>query len=637
MAITIDNPLEPLAVERSSARLWTLITVSLATFMTYLDNNIINVAIPTIQRDLHLTESGIEWVVSSYILVFAALLLAGGRLADVFGLRRLFMVGLGLFTVSSLLAGLSGSVDLLITFRALQGLGAALLTPTTLAIISAVYRDPKEQAGAVATWSAVGALALAFGPLLGGFLSEDLSWHWIFFINVPVGIAILALSLRTVPELGARARRRIDWPGVVSSTLALGGLTYALIQGPQVGWSSGSVLASFVLAAVAALTFVLVERGQADPMVDLTLLRSRTFSGGVVALMLWAFGLFGIYFFTSIYLQNVLHFSAIKAGLAFVPMAVLMAAGAGVSDRVATAVGAYWSVGVAMLLMGGGIASVGLLGTGAKFWELMPSFAVIGIGGGLTIPLTATILGVLPADRSGVASALFNASREVAGLLGITVIGVVLSARRTTELRLGRGPVTAYLDGFHLAVVVAGVLVASGGAVAWLALRSTRNVETETGHLDVLVNNAGISVVADVDGAMALDVFNTNAVGVIRVTQAALPLLHKSDNPVVVNVSSALGSFWAVTNPERRQFHFPSTVYGASKAAVSMLTVQYAKAVPEIKFNAVQPGFTATDLTPFSGAGQPVEDGAAVIVRMATIGKDGPTGTFEENEGKLAW
>ncbi|HEY3845021.1 MAG TPA: SDR family NAD(P)-dependent oxidoreductase [Acidimicrobiales bacterium] len=157
------------------------------------------------------------------------------------------------------------------------------------------------------------------------------------------------------------------------------------------------------------------------------------------------------------------------------------------------------------------------------------------------------------------------------------------------------------------------------------------------GHLDVLVNNAGISTTADVTGPVALSVFDTNAVGLIRVTQAALPLLVQSENPVVVNVSSALGSFWAVTNPERRQFHFPSIIYGASKAAVSMLTVQYAKSFPDIKFNAVEPGFTATELTPFSGAGQPVEDGAQVIVRMATIGKDGPTGTFQEGEGTLAW
>jgi len=162
-------------------------------------------------------------------------------------------------------------------------------------------------------------------------------------------------------------------------------------------------------------------------------------------------------------------------------------------------------------------------------------------------------------------------------------------------------------------------------------------IDTREGRLDVLVNNAGVSTTGDVDGPAALKVFDTNAVGLIRVTQAALPLLQKSENPVVVNVSSALGSFWAVTNPERRQFHFPSIIYGASKAAVSMLTVQYAKTRPDIKFNAVEPGFTATELTPFSGAGQPVEEGAEVIVRMATIGKDGPTGTFRENEGELAW
>ena len=183
-----------------------------------------------------------------------------------------------------------------------------------------------------------------------------------------------------------------------------------------------------------------------------------------------------------------------------------------------------------------------------------------------------------------------------------------------------------------------------GGQFVQLDVTDDASVETalgviaeREGHLDVLVNNAGISTTADVTGPVALEVFDTNAIGLIRVTQAALPLLEKSENPVVVNVSSALGSFWAVTNPERRQFHFPSIIYGSSKAAVSMLTVQYAKALPAIKFNAVEPGFTATELTPFSGAGQPVEKGAEVIVRMATIGKDGPTGTFEEDGGELGW
>jgi NAD(P)-dependent dehydrogenase (short-subunit alcohol dehydrogenase family) len=183
-----------------------------------------------------------------------------------------------------------------------------------------------------------------------------------------------------------------------------------------------------------------------------------------------------------------------------------------------------------------------------------------------------------------------------------------------------------------------------GGQFVQLEVTDDASVETalgaiasREGHLDVLVNNAGTSTTEDVHGQVALEVFDTNAIGVIRVTQAALPLLEKSENPLVVNVSSALGSFWAVTNPERRQFHFPSIIYGSSKAAVSMLTVQYAKALPGIKFNAVEPGFTATDLTPFSGAGQPVEKGAEVIVRLATIGKDGPSGTFQEGEGELGW
>jgi NAD(P)-dependent dehydrogenase (short-subunit alcohol dehydrogenase family) len=183
-----------------------------------------------------------------------------------------------------------------------------------------------------------------------------------------------------------------------------------------------------------------------------------------------------------------------------------------------------------------------------------------------------------------------------------------------------------------------------GGQFVQVDVTDDASVETALGiitnresHLDVLVNSAGISTTQDVNGQVALEVFDTNAIGVIRVTQAALPLLERSENPVVVNVSSALGSFWAVTNPERRQFHFPSIIYGSSKAAVSMLTVQYAKALPGIKFNAVEPGFTATELTPFSGAGQPVEKGAEVIVRMATIGKDGPTGTFQEGDGELRW
>src|ERR1700712_3977028 len=345
----------------------TLLAVALATFMTYLDNNIINVAIPAIERDLHLTTSGLEWVVSSYILVFASLLLAGGRLADVWGRKRLFLIGLSIFTGASLVAGFAGSVDVLVISRAVQGLGAPLVTPTTLAIISATFTEGRQRAAAVGIWSAVGALALAVGPLLGGLLSQYLSWGWIFFINVPFGLATLALAAVAIRESRETSGpRRIDLPGVVLSAATLFALTYALIEGHDRGWTSPLILACFGGAAVLGVAFVVLERRVAEPMVAMSLFRERVFSGGLIALMMWGFGLFGIYFFTSLYLQGVLGFSPTKAGLAFVPMALLMATGAVLSERISARIGAHRSAGLAMLLMAAGIASVTLLGKGSS-------------------------------------------------------------------------------------------------------------------------------------------------------------------------------------------------------------------------------------------------------------------------------
>ena len=450
---------------------WTLVAVGLATFMTYLDNNIVNVAIPDIQRELGLTTAGIEWVVSGYILTFAGLLLAGGRLADAFGRRRLFLVGLAVFTASSLLAGFADGAAMLIVARALQGIGAAAVTPTTLAIISATFTDPRERNAAVGIWGGVGALALAVGPVLGGFLTQHVSWEWIFWINVPFGVATLGLGAWAIRESREDEARRVDLPGLALSTASLFALTWALIEGHDRGWTSTGILSAFGVAAVAGLAFVTIESRVAQPMVDVSLFRSREFTGAIVALMLWAFGLFGIYFFTSLYLQGVLGFSPTRAGAAFVPMAVLMAVSAVVSDRVAVRFGAYRSTAVGMVLMGVGIASTALLGKDATFLSLMPSFAVIGVGGGLTIPLTATVLGVMPTSQAGVASAVFNASREVAGLLGITVIGAVLTSRQGDALAAGHAPVDAYLTGYRAGLVFAAALVVAGGAAAYAALR----------------------------------------------------------------------------------------------------------------------------------------------------------------------
>ena len=450
----------------------TLIAVALATFMTYLDNNVVNVALPDIQRDLHLTTSGLEWVVSAYILVFASLLLAGGRLADVFGRKRLFQVGLIIFTLSSLAAGLSGSVGELIASRAVQGLGAALLTPTTLAVISATFTKTRERAAAVGLVSGVGALALAVGPLIGGFLSQHVSWEWIFYINVPVGAVTFVLAAVGISESRAEgAERRLDLGGIATSALALFALTYALIEGHDRGWTSPTILGFFAAALVFGAVFVAIERRAANPMIRLSLFADRVFSGGLIALVMWGFGLFGIYFFTSLYLQDVLGFSPTKAGAAFVPMALLMAVGAIVSERVSHRLGAHRVVAVAMVAMGLGIASVTLLGAGAGFASLMPSFAVIGLGGGLTVPLTASVLEAMPRSSAGVASGIFNASREVAGLLGITVIGAILTSRQSHLLSVGATPVDAFLGGYRWGLLVAAALVVAGGVAAFVGLR----------------------------------------------------------------------------------------------------------------------------------------------------------------------
>ena len=454
-------------------RWWALVAVSLATFMTNLDNNVTNVAIPTIQRSLHLSVAGLEWVVSSYILVFAGLLLAGGRLADVYGRRRLFVAGLSVFTLASLGAGLAGSGAVLIGFRLVQGLGAALLVPTTLAILVTGFDNLRERATAIGAWTAIGASALAAGPLIGGFISQHFHWGWIFFINVPVGVITLALALVTVTESrDTSAARRLDLPGLVTSALMLFALTYALIEGHDRGWTSGLILGSFAVSAVAAGLFVLAESRSAAPMVNLSLFRSRVFSGGTVTMMLWAFGVFGIYFFTSLYLQNILGFSPTKAGLALVPMAVLLIASASIAPPIAARLRPHRTVALGMLIMAVGLALFGRLGAGASFASLMPGFLLFGAGAGLMqVPLTNAVLHAMPPARSGVAAALLNASREVAGLLGITLIGAVLRSRQGDALRHGHGASASFLAGYHAGLAFTVALVAVGVVVSYVALR----------------------------------------------------------------------------------------------------------------------------------------------------------------------
>jgi EmrB/QacA subfamily drug resistance transporter len=368
-------------------------------------------------------------------------------------------------------AGLAQNQEMLIGARALQGVGAALLTPASLALLSELFPDPRERGTAVGIWGGVGALALAFGPLTGGWLSQHVSWGWIFLINAPIGVATAALAAATVPAGVRGATRGLDLPGLVTSSLALFALTYALIEGESRGWTSGVIVTAFALAAVAAIGFVVVELRSANPMMDLGFLRLRAFSGGLLAMGLWAFGVFGIYFYTAIYLQNVIGFSPTVAGAAFVPMALLMAVTATLAPRIETRFGAGRTVAVGLIAMAVAIAGIASYGEGTTYLDLMPWFLLYGLGGGLLVPLNNVLVGALPAERAGVASGMLNVSREIFGLLGITILGAVLTNRSNaaagTELH-------RYLTGYQFSLVVAAILVAVGAPVALYALRSVR-------------------------------------------------------------------------------------------------------------------------------------------------------------------
>lgn len=463
------------------ARWWVLTAVSLATLMTYLDNNVINVAIPTIQRSLHLSVTGLEWIVSSYLLVLAGLLLVGGRVADVYGRRRVFLAGLTIFTLSSLTAGLAGSGGVLIGARAVQGLGAALMLPATLAIITHTFTNVRERMMAIGIWSAIGALGLALGPVIGGVISQHVHWGWIFLINVPVGVITFAIAIPFIPESRAEAQaRRLDLPGLVTSAIALFALTYALIEGHDQGWTSTQIVAAFAVAVVAMAIFLVVESRASQPMVPLAVFRSREFSGGTTTMMIWAFGIFGIYFFTSLYLQGILGFSPSKAGLAFVPMALLIAVSATSAPRVAAAIGNHRTVSLGVLLMVAGLLLFARLGAGATFAALMPGFALFGVGAGLmNVPLTNTVIDGMPREQAGIAGALLNNSREMAGLLGITVIGAVFRSRQGAALHGGSSAPQAFLDGYHSGLWVTIGLLAAAVVLSYVTLRPRPQAEAD--------------------------------------------------------------------------------------------------------------------------------------------------------------
>src|SRR5918999_424752 len=407
---------------------WTLAAVAFGLFMIMLDNTVVNVALPAIQRDLETDLSQLQWIVTGYAPSFAALMLIGGKLADAYGRRLLFVAGILVFTLASLWCGLATSGDMLITARIVQGIGAALMNPATLSIIAATF-PPHERGTAIGIWAGVSALALAIGPLVGGLLTEHLSWHWIFFVNIPVGVLGIAASYLFIRESKDETHESLDLPGLVTSALGLFALTYGLIEANHYGWGSVRIVGSFVVAAAALAAFLALERRRRAPMLDLTLFRSGTYVGANVAMLLVALAMFGVFFFVSLYMQNVLGYSAVQTGAAFLPMTIVIILCAPVAGKLSDRHGSRWLIPDGVVLLAAHLLYFSQLGTNASFWNLLPAFFVGGLGMGLTMtPTAAAATRAVPVDKSGVGAAVLNAMRQVGGSLGIALMGAIVAA-----------------------------------------------------------------------------------------------------------------------------------------------------------------------------------------------------------------
>jgi len=462
-----------------------LVLVGLAQFMVVLDATIVNVALPSIQRGLHFSNANLQWVINGYTLAFGGFLLLGGRAADLFGRRRLFLIGVALFSAASLLNGLAGSAAVLVAGRALQGLGGALVAPAALSIITTTFADGRERTRALGVWSAIAIGGGAVGLLLGGVLTDLASWQWVFFVNVPVGVAAFALSARFVPESRADGiSRRMDYGGAVSITAGLIVLVYAIVNVQTAGWLSAQTLGLIGVAAALLVSFVVIELRHHQPLIRLDILRTRSLAGADLVMLLVAAGMFAMFFFASLYVQDVMHYSPLRAGLAFLPVTAAIIAGAGLSQQLIRRMGVRAVAMVGMTLAATGLVVLSRVPVdGTYLANLLPGLLTMALGMGLTfVPVTLIATTNVDPSDAGLASGLLNTAQQVGGALGLAVLAT-LAANRTSSVLggLGHAPtqldrVSALVGGFQLAFIVAAVLIASG-VVAMGALVRREHVE----------------------------------------------------------------------------------------------------------------------------------------------------------------
>jgi EmrB/QacA subfamily drug resistance transporter len=439
--------------------------------MVVLDIAIVNVALPSIQVDLGFSQENLQWVISAYALVFGGFLLLGGRAADVLGRRRIFLAGLVVFTLASLLAGLAWSETSLIGARTLQGLGAAIISPAALSILSTTFAEGRERNIALGVWGAVGGFGAAAGVLLGGILTDALSWEWIFFVNVPVGVAAFALTPFLLGESRDARVKRFDIPGAVLVTAGLSSLVYAITQAGQNGWTAGRTLGFFAASLVLLVGFVAWEQRHPEPLMRLGIFRIRTVTGANAAGFILGTATFSMFLMLTLYMQQVLGYSAMKTGVAYLAVAGTAILWSAVAAQLVTRVGVKPVLAVGMAALTGGLVYFTQVSVGGSYLgDLLPGFLLIGIGLGFSfVPISIAALAGIEASEAGLASGLINTTQQIGGALGIAALSTIATSQTSDSLAGGSALPVALVDGFSDAFI-AGVIIAGLGIVAALAL-----------------------------------------------------------------------------------------------------------------------------------------------------------------------
>jgi EmrB/QacA subfamily drug resistance transporter len=456
----------------SDRRKWlALALLCVVQFMVVLDIAIVNVALPSIQVDLGFSQENLQWVISAYALVFGGFLLLGGRAADLLGRRRIFLVAIVLFTLASLFAGLAWSEGSLITARALQGLGAAVITPAALSMLSTTFVEGRERNIALGAWGAVGGFGAAAGVLLGGVLTDALSWEWIFFVNVPVGVIAFVLAPLLLKESRDAQVKRFDLPGALLVTGGLSLFVYAITKAGQDGWLAGATLTFFAVSALLLLGFIVWELRHPEPLMRFGLLRHKTVAGANVAGFILGTALFAMFLMLTLYMQQVLGYSAMKTGVAYLAVAGTAILTSALAAQLVTRVGVKPIMAIGMIALTGGLVYFTQVSVGGSYLgDLLPGFLLVAVGIGFAfVPISIAALAGVEPHEAGLASGLINTSQQIGGALGIAALSTIATSRTNDAVAGGATHASALVTGFHGAFF-AGVLIAALGVVATLTL-----------------------------------------------------------------------------------------------------------------------------------------------------------------------